>query len=329
VRNAWLLINEINSHSIVEPHFSISYLSRELYNPKLHYVYFMFIVLTRLSAAIILSFVTSFAAAQANSEWTTPYEPFRIAGNLYYVGTYDLACYLITTPDGNILINTGLAESVPMIRSNVEALGFKFSDIKILLTTQAHFDHVAGMAEIIKATGAKMMVHEADAQVLADGGKSDFLFGGTNTFAPVSADRILHDRDTISLGETKLIALHHPGHTKGSTSFLLDVADNKRSWRVLIVNIPSILPQTRISGMPTYPNVGKDYAYTLSALRDLQFDLWVASHASQFGLHTKRKIGDPYHPEAFSDRPGYEASINTIKREYNKRMKKELVNGER
>jgi len=278
-----------------------------------------------LSALVISYFTVSSALAQ-NPEWTQPYKPFRIAGNLYYVGTYDLACYLITTSKGNMLINTGLAESVPMIRRNIEALGFRYGDIKVLLTTQAHFDHVAGMAEIKKNTGAKMMVQEGDAQVLTDGGKSDFLFGGSNTFAPVSVDRILHDRDTISLGEIKMIALHHPGHTKGSTSFMLDVTDEKRSWRILIVNIPSILPQTRLSGMPSYPNVGKDYAYTLDTMKKIQFDLWVASHASQFRLHEKRKPGDGYRPEVFIDRPGYDASINTIQSEYDKRLKDEKGN---
>jgi metallo-beta-lactamase class B len=168
-----------------------------------------------------------------------------------------------------------------------------------------------------------MMVHEGDAKVLADGGKSDFLFGGNSTFASVEVDRILHDRDTIILGETKVVVLHHPGHTKGASSFMISVTDEKRSWQVLIVNIPSILPQTRISGMPSYPNVGKDYAYTLASLKKLEFDLWVASHASQFRLHEKRKPGDPYHPEAFNDRPGYEAAINTIKKEYNTRLTKE------
>lgn len=263
------------------------------------------------------------SVASTDSEWTRPYEPFRIAGNLYYVGTYDLACYLIATKEGNILINTGLAESVPLIRRNIESLGFDYGDIRILLTTQAHFDHVAGMAEIRKSTGAKMMVHQADAPVMEDGGKSDFLFGGSYTFSPVVVDRILQDRDTIRLGDARVVALHHPGHTKGATSFILDVNDEKRSWRVLIVNMPSILPQTRLSGMASYPEVGKDYAYTLDALMKLEFDAWVASHASQFQLHDKRKPGDRYRPEAFIDRPGYEASVNTIRREYNKRLKQE------
>lgn len=279
----------------------------------------------RLSAFILLTFTFSFARGQ-DSAWVTPYEPFRIVGNLYYVGTYDLACYLITTPQGHILINTGLSGSVPMIRKSIESLGFRYDDVAILLTTQAHFDHVAGMAEIRTSTGAKMMAHEGDVQVLTDGGKSDFLFGGSSTFAfdPVKVDRILHDRDTITLGGTKVALLHHPGHTKGASSFMVDVTDEKRSWRVLIVNIPSILPQTRVAGMPSYPDIGKDYAYTLDALKKLQFDLWVASHASQFRLHEKRKPGDPYRPEVFIDRPGYEASINTIKKEYNMRLAKEM-----
>src|SRR5687768_13216225 len=140
----------------------------------------------RLTFSIVFSVISIFSAhAQklspipyADSSWTKPYQPFRIAGNLYYVGTYDLASYLITTPEGHILINTGLAESVPMIQKNIESLGFQFSDIKILLTSQGHYDHVAGMARIHKLTGAKMMVHKGDADVLSDGGASDYVFGG-------------------------------------------------------------------------------------------------------------------------------------------------------
>jgi metallo-beta-lactamase class B len=279
---------------------------------------------TALLGTVSFSFCQTIAPPPlSNPEWTKPYEPFRIAGNLYYVGTYDLACYLITTGDGNILINTGLTESVPMIRKNIETLGFNYNDIKILLTTQAHFDHVAGIAEIKKDTGAKLMANEADVQVLTDGGSSDFLFGGVSTFMPVTVDRILHDHDTIALGKTKITILNHPGHTKGSSSYLMDVSDEKKTWRVLLVNIPSILPQTRLSGMPAYPNVGQDYAYTLKTLQTLQFDLWIASHASQFQMHDKRKPGDQYNPQAFADRPGYEASINAIKRDYERRLKEE------
>jgi metallo-beta-lactamase class B len=254
-------------------------------------------------------------------EWTQDYEPFRICGNLYYVGTYDLACFLITTPKGHILINTGLAESVPMIRSHIEALGFRFADIKILLTTQAHYDHVAGMAEIKKRTGARMIINEKDASVLADGGNSDYIFGGKGSlFLPVKADQVLHEKDTLYWGGMQIVALHHPGHTKGATSFLFTVKDEQRAYRVLIANMPSVLEETRLTGMPTYPEVGSDYAHTFSEMKKLQFDIWLSSHASQFGLHQKRKVGDPYRPEAFMDQKGYNDAITDLEKQYQQKL---------
>jgi len=271
-----------------------------------------------------LSLISFFSFAQklipppiTNEEWVRDYEPFRIAGNLYYVGTYDLACYLITTPQGHILINTGMPGSAAMIRSHVEALGFKFSDIKILLATHAHFDHVGGTAEVKKITGAKMMINENDAPVLADGGNSDFAFGGKgSTFQPVKADRLLRDHDTVKLGGMQLIVLHTPGHTKGACSFLFDVKDEHRTYRVLIANMPTINEGVKVSGMPSYPNIATDYAYTFDSLKKLQFDIWFASHAGQFGLHKKRKPGDSYNPEVFSDRQGYDAMLSNLQKQY-------------
>lgn len=242
--------------------------------------------------------------------WVAEYAPFRIAGNLYYVGSEELACYLITTPDGDILINTGAPGSDTLIRRHVEALGLHLSDIKILLTNQAHFDHVGGMAAVKKITGAKFMVDKGDAAVVADGGNSDFIFGEQGPlFQPVKADRILHDLDTVRLGGFEILVLHHPGHTKGSCSFLFTVKDESREYRVLIANIPTILDQTTFPRMSTYPGVMKDYAYTLDTMPRLQFDLWFAAHAGQFRLLEKHHPGDPYNPMAFADRAGYDATI--------------------
>src|ERR1044071_9933010 len=254
-----------------------------------------------------LSFTSVIADAQKlvpppimRSNWSDPYAPFRIAGNLYYVGTYDLACYLITTAQGHILINTGLAASVAMIRKHINTLGFKLKDIKIMLATHAHYDHVAGMAELKKLTGAKLLINENDAAVMADGGNSDYVFGGKgSTFAPVKVDSLLHKHDTIKLGGMRIVALHTPGHTKGATSFLFDVKDDKRTYRVLIANMPTILDNVRLSGMPTYPDVAKQYAYTFGLMRKLQFDLFLASHAAQFKMHSKHKPGDAYNPDEF------------------------------
>jgi metallo-beta-lactamase class B len=254
-------------------------------------------------------------------EWQMEYTPFRIVGNLYYVGTYDLACYLITTPKGNILINTGLAESIPMIKSNVESLGFKFSDIKILLATHAHFDHVAGMADIKEMTGAKMMINERDAQALADGGNSDFVFGGKgSTFKPVKADRLLHDKDTVRLDKMQIVVLNHPGHTQGANSFLFDVKDETKTYRVLIANMPTMQEATNLAGMPGYPDIAKDYAYSFGALKKLQFDIWLSSHALQFKLHQKHKPGDAYNPQAFVDRAGYDETLGNLEKAYLQRL---------
>jgi len=254
-------------------------------------------------------------------DWVRDYPPFRIAGNLYYVGTYDLASYLITTPAGNVLINTGLPGSDTIIRKHVDALGFRFKDIKILLATHAHFDHVGAMAAIRRQTKAKMMIETGDAAVLADGGNSDFIFGGKGPlFVPVKADRLLRDHDTVRLGGMEIIVLHHPGHTKGACSFLFTVRDERRSYRVLIANIPTILDSTRFPGMPAYPTVMKDYSYTLDAMPKLKFDLWLASHASQFDLQKKHHPGDPYNPMAFGDRAGYDAAISEQQKVFSTRV---------
>ena len=256
-------------------------------------------------------------------EWQMEYSPFRIVGNLYYVGSYDLACYLITTSKGHILINTGLAESVGMIKSNVESLGFKFSDIKILLATHAHFDHVAGMADIKQMTGAQMIIHERDAQALADGGNSDFIFGGKgSTFKPVKADRLLHNKDTVKLDNMQIMVLNHPGHTQGANSFLFDVKDETKTYRILIANMPSMQSQTVLPAMPGYPEIGKDYASTFAALKKLQFDIWLSSHAGQFKLHTKHKPGDAYNPQVFIDRPGFDETLGNLEKSYLERLNK-------
>ncbi|WP_462229071.1 subclass B3 metallo-beta-lactamase [Mucilaginibacter sp.] len=258
---------------------------------------------------------------QAN--WSYPYEPFRIVGNLYYVGTYDLACYLITTPKGHILINTGLADATPMIIQHIESLGFKVKDIKILLATHGHYDHVAGMAELKKLTGAKILINKRDAAVLADGGNSDYVFGGKGmTFPPVKPDGLLDNNDVVKLGDMKITCIPTPGHTPGATSFLFDVKDEKRTYKVLIANMPTVLDDANlVTGMPLYPDVAKDYATTFETMRKLQFDIFLASHAAQFNMHQKHKPGDAYNPDVFIDRKGYDAALDNFYRLYQRKLK--------
>jgi metallo-beta-lactamase class B len=256
-----------------------------------------------------------------NADWSKPYQPFRIVGNLYYVGTYDLACYLITTPKGNILINTGLASSATQIKENIKTLGFNFSDTKILLNTQAHYDHLGAMAAIKKQTKAKLLVNEKDAAEVKSGGSTDYALGGnSSTFEPLTPNRLLHNGDTIKLGNIQLIMLHHPGHTKGSSSFLFTVTDEKKPYKVLIANMPTIVTDSSFTAIPSYTTIAADYAYTLKAMKNISFDIWLASHASQFKLHTKHKPGDAYNPAAFIDQAGYDASINDLQKDYDEKM---------
>ncbi|RYY42783.1 MAG: subclass B3 metallo-beta-lactamase [Chitinophagaceae bacterium] len=284
-----------------------------------------------LLSAFVFSFIALKVSAQKvneptniDSNWVKDYAPFQIAGSLYYVGTYDLACYLIATSKGNILINTGLASSARQIEKNIERLGFKFSDTKILLTTQAHYDHMGAMAAIKAATGAAFYVNAADAAAAASGGAADYEMGKYGvTFRPVTADKQLVDGEIISLGETKLTMLNHPGHTMGSCSYLLTVTDSSRSYRVLIANMPSIITDKKFENVTAYPSISSDYAYTLKALKRIKFDLWVASHASQFDLHSKRNENAVYNPAAFTDKKAFKTALADYRKSYQTKLRED------
>ena len=257
--------------------------------------------------------------------YVKPFEPLRIVGNLYYVGTYDLAVYLITTSEGHILINTGVNDSVAPIRASIEALGFKFSDIKILLGTHGHWDHVAGMAEIKRITGAKMMMHEEDTPLVESGGSMDYRFpnGRGPVFEPVKVDRQLKEGDKVKLGDTELTVIHHPGHTKGSTSFTYTAKDGGRDYPVLIVNMGSINPGVMVTGMPAFPNITDAYATTLKRQKELRPVVWVSSHAGHFNLHQKYKPGDRYDANRFVDTDGFLAKIQFYEKLYNAQLERE------
>jgi metallo-beta-lactamase class B len=237
------------------------------------------------------------------------FPPLRIVGNLYYVGDQDLCSYLIVTPQGDILINTGYDWSVPDIRDRVTKLGFKFSDIKILLVTHAHSDHAAGEAEAKRLTGAKMLAMQEEVALLESGGKTDYLFGNSNWFEPVKVDRVLHDGEKIELGGTVLTAYLHPGHTKGSTSYAMDVADGGKTYHVLIANLGNLNDGVVLLHNPKYPNIVQDYERTFQAQEQLSCDIFLSSHAGQFGLLRKWHPGDPYDPNRFVDPEAYQRAV--------------------
>ncbi len=258
------------------------------------------------------------AAGSTNEEWTRPFEPFQMIGNVYWVGGYDLSTYLITTPQGHILINTGVGDTALKIKASVEQLGFKMSDVKILTATHGHVDHVAGMADLKRMTNARLIVAAADKPLYETGGKADFRFGATAgaQFPPATVDDTFADGGKIALGGVELTAHAHPGHTKGATSFTLDVRENGRTYRVIIANMPGINGGVKMSGMPGYPGIAQDYARTFIAMKDMKIDIWLASHAGQFRMHDKYKAGDAYNPNRFVDPAGFLASVQRLEKAY-------------
>lgn len=262
-------------------------------------------------------------AVTSPAEWSRPFEAHRIVGNVYYVGTYDLACFLIVTPQGNILINTGLADSVPLIRRSITDLGFKLEDVRWLLTTQAHYDHVAGMAEMKRVTGARLLASPQDAALLEDGGKSDYHFGREYNYARVKVDERIGDGQKLRLGGVELTAYLHAGHTQGAMSYGLTVNEGGKAYRVLIAQMGSINPGVKLVGNKRYPAIADDYARTFGRQKALACDIFLSSHASQYGLHKKYTPGATYDPQRFVDPEGYRRAVEGAESAYRRQLAEE------
>jgi metallo-beta-lactamase class B len=265
--------------------------------------------------------------AQTNPDWTTPIAPFRIAGNLYYVGGKDLASYLIVTPEGDILINSSLETSVPMIRSSLEQLGFKFTDIKVLLISHAHFDHDAGSAELIKETGAKYMVMDGDVSVVESGGATDFAYG-KDTYPPAKVNRVLHDGDEVKLGGTVLVAHKTAGHTRGCTTWTMQVTEAGRPLNVVIVGSWNVNPGWRLVDRPgqpaSYPGITADYRRTFATLKALQCDVFLGAHGAYFGMLAKLdRIKAGAKENVWIDTRGYQDAVAEREQAFEKELKRQ------
>ena len=270
----------------------------------------------RLAVACGLVLVATAPLAAQREGWTRPFPAHRVIGNLYAVGTYDLGVFLVTSQEGHILINTGLEDSTSLIRENIESLGFRLEDVEILLTTQAHWDHTAALAEIKEFTGALMWATAGDAPVLDDGGFSDPHFGGRESFRPVRVNKIITDGEVIELGETRLTVLETPGHTEGSCSYTMTVREDGREYNVVIANMGTINPGKQLVVEPTYPGVAEDFAETFRKQKALELDVWVAAHGGQYGLHDKYEAGQAYSPETFVDPDGFLAEVERLEKLY-------------
>lgn len=266
------------------------------------------------SAGLLLA--SSIPLAAQPEGWARPFPGHRVIGNLYAVGTYDLGVFLIASAQGHVLINTGLEDSTPLIRNNIESLGFRLEDVKILLTMQAHWDHTAALAEIKSRAGAEMWATADDARVLEDGGFSDPHFGGKQSFKPVKVDRIIADGEVIELGATRLTVVEMPGHTQGSAGYTMKVREGGREYDAAIANMATINRGKRLLVEPTYPGVADDFAETFRKQKALPVDVWVAAHGSQYGLHEKYKPGPPYDPRTFVDPEGFRAAVARYEKLY-------------
>ena len=292
----------------------------------------------RLAAVLFCVIFTLSLSAQVPADWTTPFPSFRIAGNLFYVGSGDLASYLVVTPKGDILINSNLVSSPPLIRKSIEALGFHFSDIKILLISHAHYDHCAGSAEIVRETHAKYEVMAPDVFVVESGGRTDFQYARHKTmwFPPVHVDRVLHDGDKVSLGGTTLTAHLTAGHTKGTTTWTLDEqefgssgmegAEGTRTLHVVIVGSPNVNPGYKLVRNKTYPQIASDYRHEFEVLKNLPCDAFLGAHGMYFGLKEKYarfKAGDR---NAFIDPAGYRAYVAEREQAFQAEFQRQLGN---
>ncbi|MBS1829194.1 MAG: subclass B3 metallo-beta-lactamase [Acidobacteria bacterium] len=275
----------------------------------------------------LFAFATSLEA-QNPGVWSEPFPPHRIAGNLYYVGTRGLASYLITGEQGHVLINAGLESTVPMIEANVAALGFRFKDVKILLVSHAHWDHVAGSALVRERTGARYMVMEPDVAVVEDGGRSDFFYGNAAfaQFRPTKVDRALHDGDTVQLGATVLTARLTPGHTRGCTTWLLKVTEGGKSYDAVIVGSPNVNEGYHLVDNPVYPGIAADFALTFRILKSLDCDIFLGAHGDYYGLEAKYARLKKEGFGVFLDPAGYLAYIKSKERAFLREKERQLSN---
>jgi metallo-beta-lactamase class B len=275
---------------------------------------------------LALAFTAAPLCAQ-NSDWNEPFPPHRVIGNVYYVGTRGLASYLITTPEGSILVNSSLESSVPMIRASIEKLGFKFSDVKILLISHAHYDHCAGSFQIKELTGAKYVVMPQDAGEIEAGGKGNFAYGENKSalYKPVKVDRVLHDGDEVTLGGVVMVAHLTPGHTKGCTTWTLKVRDGGKTHDVVIVGSPNVNPGFKLVNNSLYPQIASDYQKGFDVLKALPCDVFLGAHGGYYDMEAKYKKLTLSGANPFVDPAGYKAYITEREKTFHDELAKQTA----
>lgn len=281
-----------------------------------------------LSAGCIAT-VLAAAGAWGQSDATSrsrnlPVEPFRVVGNVYYVGANEVTSFLIATRQGHILLDGGFAETAPLIRDNIGKLGFRLRDVKVLLNSHAHFDHAGGLAQLKHWSGASLAASERDAPQLAAGGRGDYRFGDSLLFPPVRPDRLLRDGDVVTVGGAVLTAHLTPGHTPGCTTWTMAAADGGKRYDVVFVCSTTVLPGVRLRDQPSYPGIAADYERTWKVLYALPCDVFLGSHASFFAGEEKARrlrAGAPVNP--FVDPAGYRSYLARAEAAFRQQLARE------
>ncbi len=272
-------------------------------------------------AAAAMVGLASPASAQSNN-WGKPTEPFKIADDVYYVGTEGLSAYLFVGPQGNVLIDGAIPEAVPQIEANIAQLGFKVSDIKILLNSHAHFDHSGGLAQLKKDSGASLQAMEGDVSALEGG----FYLGSESVKAmsapPVKVDKVLHDGDVVTLGPISLKANLTPGHTRGCTSWGFKAKDGGKEYEALIF-CSATVAANRITPPLQYEGIIADYRKTFAKARAMKVDIPLAPHPEFFQILQKRDKAkaDPKAPNPFVAPDAFKPFIEKAEADFEKTLK--------
>lgn len=280
-------------------------------------------------ATILVVAFTQWRAAITRNR-SIPDEPFQIAGNLYSVGSTGVTAFLLTGPEGHVLIDGGYPETAPLIIGSIAKLGFDIRDVRVLLNSHAHFDHAGGLRALQEASGAKLWVSERDADIMAAGGKGDRGFGplrflGIGRFDAPRVDHRFRDGATIRVGPVTLTAHVTGGHTPGCTSWAFPILDGDRELLAVSICSLSLLPFMSFTEPESYLGIRADFERSFSTLRALDADLFLASHGSFFDLHRKRRAQataeDPVAP--FIDRAGYRAFIDRAEARFREKIGRE------
>ena len=270
----------------------------------------------------VFAFGINSAIGQDSSDWHEPFPPHRIAENLYYVGSRGLASYLVTTPEGHVLINSSFERTVPLIGASIEKLGFKLTDVKIILSSHAHGDHVEGQGLMQELTGAKIFAMEGDAAVMSNGGEGQYLY--KDHWRKCRVDRVLKDGDKVTLGGATLLAHSTPGHTRGCTTWTMTAMDGGKARSVVIIGSPNVNAGYQLVNNRDYPEISDDFKRTFQILKALPCDIFLGAHGNYYGMeskHAKLKTGDAVNP--FVDPEGYRAYVEDREKAYLATLKKQ------